>query len=198
MARLRVRKSVASAWKTHKKNWCDCERCPLHADRTKVVLARGEIPCDLLFIGEGPGESEDIGGYPFIGPAGGLLDTLIDSSFSAVFGDEKWPIVAFANILACIPWDKDSEGSMHGVRAPKAKEAEACSHRLRNFINRIAKPRHIVTLGVAPAKFAKLSVVGIPTSSLIHPSAILYMEEDAQPLAIKKFRIGLTTVLERL
>src|SRR5688572_17752621 len=54
-----------------------CTRCALHAERRQTVFARGNGSSGLMFIGEGPGEEEDIQGQPFVGPAGQLLDRMI-------------------------------------------------------------------------------------------------------------------------
>ena len=57
--------------------WGNCNHCYLCETREKIVLARGNVPADILFIGEAPGEGEDSTGVPFIGPAGRLLDEII-------------------------------------------------------------------------------------------------------------------------
>ena len=54
-----------SAWTDHVSRWHDCTACPLHQQRDQIVLARGTVPCDILFIGEAPGASEDVLGVPF-------------------------------------------------------------------------------------------------------------------------------------
>ena len=68
----------------HREKWKDCTRCLLHEHRRKIVLCRGKIPADVLFVGEAPGESEDVLGSPFVGPAAQLLDSLIEQAFSRV------------------------------------------------------------------------------------------------------------------
>ena len=55
-----------------------CERCPLHATRTKVVFGSGNADADLMFVGEAPGQQEDLQGLPFVGRAGKLLDQLLE------------------------------------------------------------------------------------------------------------------------
>jgi uracil-DNA glycosylase len=71
-------------WSAHVDDWKDCTRCPLHTVRSNVVLARGSIPCDILFVGEAPGRSEDALGKPFVGPAGILLDEMIEDALSGI------------------------------------------------------------------------------------------------------------------
>ena len=74
-----------------------CQNCPLSETRTNVVFGVGNRQADILFIGEGPGEQEDLQGEPFVGPAGKLLDlmlSLIDLDRSKVY---------IANIVKCRP-----------------------------------------------------------------------------------------------
>ncbi len=191
MAYLTLSRSVAPAWQRHKTKWRDCERCPLHSERTNVVLARGNLPCGLLFFGEGPGESEDLIGYPFVGPAGKLGDDLIEEALEDA---DHQPSIAFANVLACIPWDKDGDGSKTGtIRAPKGQEAEACSPRVKAFFA-IAKPRLVVCLGRNPRKHVPKSYTG-PTAELTHPSAILRQDPNRQNLAAKRFVLSLVQAI---
>ncbi len=69
-------------YQLHVLNWKDCERCYLSQRRTKVVLCRGTLPCDVLFVGESPGKSEDVLGEPFIGPSGQLLGKIVQKALS--------------------------------------------------------------------------------------------------------------------
>src|SRR5258706_13117156 len=57
----------------------DCTRCKLHRGRTKLVFGDGNPKADLVFVGEGPGRSEDAQGLPFVGPAGRLLTQLFEA-----------------------------------------------------------------------------------------------------------------------
>ena len=56
-----------------------CRKCALHKTRTNVVFGHGPVPCDLMFIGEAPGEQEDLQGLPFIGRAGQLLTKIFET-----------------------------------------------------------------------------------------------------------------------
>jgi uracil-DNA glycosylase len=76
-------------WAEFLQGWgrgCGSNLCPL---ARKVVLARGTLPCDVLFIGEGPGVSEDVTGRPFVGPAGSLLDHIVNTAL-APEGTPTW------------------------------------------------------------------------------------------------------------
>lgn len=78
--RLVVAPSHRKAHAVHVANWQACKLCNLCKTRTQTVLFRGHIPCDVLFIGEAPGTAEDATGWPFIGPAGQLFDSLVDDA----------------------------------------------------------------------------------------------------------------------
>lgn len=88
-----------SLFQLHVREWENCTRCPLCETRRNIVLSRGKVPCDVLFIGEGPGESEDVLGAPFVGPAGHLLDHIIersvpqDKTFCAECGEDVTKLV---------------------------------------------------------------------------------------------------------
>lgn len=108
-----------------------CTKCGLCEMRHNVVFGVGNRQTDILFVGEGPGEQEDLKGEPFVGPAGKLLDdmlSIIDLDRSKVY---------IANIVKCRP---------PGNRDPLETEQEACVGYLRNQVALI-KPKIIVCLG---------------------------------------------------
>lgn len=123
-------------------NQCkDCTRCGLCETRNKVVFGVGERTADIMFIGEGPGEQEDLRGEPFVGAAGQLLDemlSIIDIDRSNCY---------IANIVKCRP--------PHN-RDPLETEQEACIGYLQQQI-RLVQPKIIVCLG------------RIAATALIHP-----------------------------
>lgn len=109
----------------------DCTRCKLHATRTSIVFGVGDENAPLMFVGEAPGEQEDKRGEPFVGPAGELLDRMIEAM--------GWSrqTVYINNILCCRP---------PGNRNPQPDEVAACKPFLDARIGAIA-PRIIVALG---------------------------------------------------
>lgn len=109
----------------------ECTRCKLHGTRNSIVFGVGAEDASLMFVGEGPGEQEDRRGEPFVGPAGELLDKMIDAM--------GWSrdTVYINNIVACRP---------PGNRNPQPDEVEACKPFLEARIASIA-PRIIVALG---------------------------------------------------
>jgi len=108
-----------------------CTGCRLHQGRTNAVFACGNPHAELMFIGEAPGQEEDIQGIPFVGPAGKLLDRMIFAM--GLERDE----VYIANILKCRPPNN---------RNPRPDEMEACFPFLKRQIELVA-PRIICTLG---------------------------------------------------
>ena len=113
-----------------------CQACPLHETRTNVVFGVGSHQAEILFIGEGPGEREDLTGEPFVGPAGKLLDEYLNAV--GISREE----VYIANILKCRPPRN---------RDPKPEEEEACLPWLRRQ-TALLRPKIIVCLGRIAAK----------------------------------------------
>jgi uracil-DNA glycosylase len=108
-----------------------CRACRLAETRTQVVFGIGDANADLLFVGEGPGEQEDLRGEPFVGRAGKLLTQLIEGI--GLTRDD----VYIANVVKCRP---------PGNRDPQPDEIAACSPWLDRQLELI-RPRVIVTLG---------------------------------------------------
>ena len=108
-----------------------CTKCPLAATRTQVVFGVGDPHADLLFVGEGPGEQEDLTGEPFVGRAGRLLTSLIEG-----IGLTRAEVY-IANVVKCRP---------PGNRDPLPLEIETCWPYLDAQIAFI-EPRVVVTLG---------------------------------------------------
>ena len=108
-----------------------CEGCELCKTKTNTVFGTGSAEARLMFIGEAPGEKEDLSGVPFVGAAGKLLDKYLE------FAGIERSSVYIANILKCRP--------PHN-RDPLPSEEEACIGYLREQVS-IIKPRVIVCLG---------------------------------------------------
>jgi uracil-DNA glycosylase len=122
-----------------------CERCPLHRTRTKAVFGAGNADADLMFVGEAPGQQEDLLGLPFVGRAGKLLDQLLEE-VGLVRGD-----VFIANVLKSRP---------PGNRDPQPDEIDACRPYLHRQIELI-EPKVICTLGNFSTKLLTRSQRGI-------------------------------------
>lgn len=114
-----------------------CTRCGLCETRHNVVFGIGNEQADVMFVGEGPGEQEDLQGIPFVGPAGKLLDDML-----SIIDLNRNSNCYIANIVKCRPPRN---------RDPLETEQEACIGYLRNQVALI-RPKIIVCLGRIAAK----------------------------------------------
>lgn len=131
----------------------DCRLCPLGDTRTRLVFGVGNPQARVMFIGEGPGFMEDKKGEPFVGPAGLLLDKILQSvGLSRQASDADWKWVYIANVVKCHPMVDPSDPEKRGNdRPPEAAEMEKCLPFLREQI-RLIRPWFIVALGSVAAK----------------------------------------------
>jgi len=153
-------------------NACNnCKKCLLHETRTNVVVGVGNRSAEVLFIGEGPGESEDLKGEPFVGRAGVLLDDMLK-----IIGLDRTKNIYIANIVKCRPPNN---------RDPQNAEREACLGWLRAQYALI-KPKIVVCLGrIAAAELIGRDFKitrdhgkwydkdGVKFMALYHPAALL-------------------------
>lgn len=161
----------------HLQKWRSCTACELHKGRHNVVLCRGTVPCDILFVGEAPGGSEDSLGEPFVGPAGHLMNQMIDQSAIALGGFS----FALTNLVACIPLGEDGNKTAE----PEKEHIAACAGRLREFTH-LCQPKGIMLVGRLAEKhsanYLSHAVVGagdwlgdrlLEFQEITHPAAIL-------------------------
>lgn len=171
-------------WDELEKNCKSCEKCRLCETRHNVVFGVGNPKAQVLFVGEGPGENEDLQGEPFVGRAGQLLDKML----AAVDLDRKKNIY-IANIVKCRPPKN---------RDPLPDEQEACIDWLRNQFA-LLHPKIIVCLGrVAGMKMIKpdLKIMkehgiffeknGVLMMATPHPAALL-RNPNNKPAAFEDF-----------
>ena len=114
-----------------------CERCNLRSSCTQVVMGEGSLDHKIMFIGEGPGASEDKKGRPFVGRAGRLLDKILESV------NIKRDNIYITNIVKCRPPEN---------RNPTDNEMKACSPILKTEIKYI-NPKVIVPLGSVASQY---------------------------------------------
>ena len=158
-------------WNGLKAVCSDCTKCGLCETRNNVVFGTGREDADILFVGEGPGEQEDLKGEPFVGPAGNLLDDML-----SIIDLDRRSDCYIANIVKCRPPRN---------RDPLETEQEACIGYLRNQVALI-KPKIIVCLGRIAAKRLIdpdyritrqhgqwVEKNGIWMTAIYHPSALL-------------------------
>ena len=118
-------------WDELEKECRSCTKCELGKTRTNCVFGCGDRNADLMFIGEAPGENEDLTGIPFVGRAGQLFDQYLKA-----VGIER-DKVYIANMLKCRPPKN---------RDPKPEEQDLCIEYLRSQV-RLIRPKLIVCLG---------------------------------------------------
>ena len=158
-------------WNELEKTCKACTACPLCEGRTNVVFGVGNPQAEIMCIGEGPGQMEDLSGLPFVGPAGQLLDKML-----GIINLRRNKNVYIANIVKCRPPNN---------RDPLPDEQDACIGYLRNQVALI-KPKLIICLGRVAAMriispdfkitrdHGKFYDRGAYTlTSLYHPSALL-------------------------
>ena len=148
-----------------------CRKCGLCEDRTNVVFGVGPRDAEVLFIGEGPGEHEDLQGEPFVGRAGQLLDDMLE-----IIDLSRRKNIYIANMVKCRPPKN---------RDPLPGEQDACMDYLRNQVA-LLRPKIIVCLGrIAAMRIIKedfkitqehgqwFEKNGVYTMALFHPAALL-------------------------
>jgi len=149
----------------------NCKKCALYETRTNVVFGVGNRSAEVMFVGEGPGEQEDLKGEPFVGRAGQLLDTMLE-----IIGLSRNENIYIANIVKCRPPKN---------RDPLNSEREACLDWLRaQYL--LIKPKIVVCLG----RIAATEIIGgdfkitrdhgkwfdkdgVKFMALYHPAALL-------------------------
>lgn len=158
-------------WNALEQTCMGCQRCALADGRHNVVFGVGSRDAEVLLVGEGPGENEDLQGEPFVGRAGKLLDDMLE-----LIDLDRKKNVYIANIVKCRP--------PHN-RDPLNTEQDACIGYLRNQVALI-RPKIIVCLGrIAAMRLIRedyritrehgqwVEKAGVAMTALYHPAAIL-------------------------
>src|SRR5215475_7290324 len=161
----------------------DCRNCPLWKNATQTVFGEGGSRSQIMFIGEQPGNDEDLSGKPFVGPAGRLLDSsLIEAGL-----DRKKIYVT--NVVKHFKWEPRGKRRIH--KKPSSSEIAACRPWLDAEIASL-KPAVIVCLGATAAqvllektfrvtaqrgKFIKSSLAPYLMAT-VHPSSILRAPDE--------------------
>lgn len=176
-------------YKEHRAKWNNCTKCSLCERRRHVVLYRGVIPADVLFIGEAPGTSEDDLGQPFVGPAGKLLDDIIRKALGT-----KQVKIGFTNLVSCIPIGEDGKKAVE----PPLESIEACSDRF-DEIYRLVRPKALICVGKLPYKHLQGYNDHMSHYTQIpHPAAILRAEKQNQGLLIQTCVVSIADFIEEL
>ena len=157
-------------WESLKRDCAGCRCCSLGETRHNLVFGVGNAQAEVMLIGEGPGEQEDLQGVPFVGPAGKLLDDMLEMI------DLDRQKVYIANIVKCRPPNN---------RDPLNVEQDACIGWLRRQ-TALLRPKVIVCLGRIAAKVIikedfRITAEhgqwfersGVQMTAIYHPSALL-------------------------
>ena len=121
----------------------DCQACDLYKRGTQTVFGEGARNADLMFVGEQPGDQEDLAGTPFVGPAGKLLDGALEAA-----GIDRRSVYV-TNVVKHFKWEPRGRRRIH--KKPNAGEISACRPWLDIEIQ-LVKPRAIVCLGATAAQ----------------------------------------------
>ncbi|HSP33032.1 MAG TPA: UdgX family uracil-DNA binding protein [Thermoanaerobaculia bacterium] len=162
-----------------------CQACDLWKKGTQTVFGEGQTSSTVMFVGEQPGNSEDLEGRPFVGPAGGLLDRAL-----AEAGIDRSKVYV-TNVVQHFKWEARGKRRIHSK--PNAIEIRACRPWLEAEI-KVVKPRAIICLGSTAAqavigpKFKvstqRATFVQSPlapfVTATVHPSSILRAPSDEQ------------------
>ena len=161
-----------------------CEACPLYRHATQTVFGEGPARAEVVFVGEQPGDQEDVAGRPFVGPAGQLFNRALEEAGI----DRAHAYVT--NAVKHFKWEPQGKRRLH--KRPGAREIGACRPWLAAELNAI-RPRVLVLLGgtaaqsvlgsqirvlrdrgkVMPSEFCEETLV------TIHPSALLRAPDEA-------------------
>jgi DNA polymerase len=169
-----------------------CRECPIGGMATQAVPGEGPLHAPVMFVGEQPGDQEDLRGRPFVGPAGQLFDRAL-----AQLGLDRASMYV-TNAVRHFKYELRGKRRIH--KTPTQQEAASCQHWLDEEIA-LVQPRALVALGATAAR----SLLGRPVAVLsergewfdrpdglrvlvtLHPSALLRMDAHQQPQAFEAF-----------
>lgn len=163
-----------------------------------MALYRGSLPCRIAFVGEGPGESEDVMGQPFVGPSGILLDDMVKTAELNVYR------LGYFNLVACIPRyevldeDQNPTGAKE-IKDPDKESIGCCSQRFEEMFD-MCNPEVVVWVGKLSEKHGvpflhkRKNSSRIKTFSITHPGALLRMDPSQKDFAIERAVVTLMEV----
>jgi DNA polymerase len=181
-----------------------CQACHLWERGTQTVFGEGGTKSAVMFVGEQPGDQEDIAGRPFVGPAGRLLDKALEEA-----GIDR-AAVYVTNVVKHFKWEPRGKRRIHAK--PNAAEITACRPWLETEIALI-KPQVVICLGATAAQallgksfkvsrqrgeFVHSSLAPLVTAT-VHPSSILRApDEESRQLEMERFVDDLKKVARKL
>jgi DNA polymerase len=182
----------------------DCRGCDLWRRATQTVFGEGRAESVVMFIGEQPGDAEDLAGKPFVGPAGRVFDRALDAVGLA--RDR----VYVTNVVKHFKWEPRGKRRIHAK--PRISEIRACRPWLDTELA-LVKPRAVVCLGATAAQALLGSTfkvseqrgkfVASPLAPLVmatvHPSSVLRAQTDEERRqAMEEFVADLSVLAEKL
>jgi len=182
----------------------DCKACDLWKTGTQTVFGEGGKKAEILFVGEQPGNDEDLAGRPFVGPAGRVLDEGLEEA-----GIDR-TLAYVTNVVKHFKWEPRGKRRIHAK--PNWAEIAACRPWLDAELE-VVKPKVLVCLGATAAQallgrqFRVTKQRGVPVESdlaphviaTVHPSSILRQEtEEDRKAAMAQFVADLKVVAELL
>jgi uracil-DNA glycosylase family protein len=182
-----------------------CTACDLHKTGTQTVWGEGTATAEVMLVGEQPGDREDIEGRPFVGPAGRLLDSALESA-----GIDRSKVYV-TNVVKHFKWEPRGKRRIH--KKPNAAEVTACKPWLEAEIERV-DPHVVVALGATAAQallgkdfrvtkqrgeFIEWPAPGgrIVTAT-VHPSSILRAPDESRDAELEEFIHDLSLVANEL
>jgi uracil-DNA glycosylase len=182
----------------------DCKACDLWKTGTQTVFGEGAKKAEILFVGEQPGNDEDLAGRPFVGPAGRVLDEGLEEA-----GIDR-TLAYVTNVVKHFKWEPRGKRRIHAK--PNWAEIAACRPWLDAELE-VVKPKVLVCLGATAAQallgrqFRVTKQRGVPVESdlaphviaTVHPSSILRQEtEEDRKAAMAQFVADLKVVAKLL
>ena len=182
----------------------DCRGCDLWERGTQTVFGEGAAEATVMFVGEQPGDREDIEGRPFVGPAGQLLDRSLEQA--GIDRDE----VYITNVVKHFKWEPRGKRRIH--KKPNLEEITACRPWLEAELDQV-EPEILVCLGATAAQallgpsFRVTKQRGIfvdsplapAVTATVHPSSILRAPDDAtREIETEAFVRDLSVVARKL
>ena len=187
-----------------RKSAADCTGCNLYKHATQTVFGEGAAPASMMFVGEQPGDQEDLTGHPFVGPAGKILDkALVEAGIAR-------RDVYVTNAVKHFKWEPLGKRRKH--KKPSASEIAACRPWLQAEVQ-VVKPHVVVCLGVTAAQsvFGKAvrlndmrsrpwsTLLAATTFVTVHPSAILrHPDKEEREREYRRFVEDLRRIREHL
>lgn len=186
---VQIRKGVfapaQSSLKQLRRDAATCQACDLWKNATQTVFGEGSATASIMFVGEQPGDREDVEGHPFVGPAGRLLDQALEEA-----GIDRAEVYV-TNVVKHFKWIPAERGKRRIHKKPRGSEIQACRQWLDAELETV-NPKILVCLGATAAQALlgrtfsvtrqRGQLVPSPLAekviATVHPSSILRAPDD--------------------